>query len=171
MPSSSRESLGAGCDTLPRFGSAKAATTKGASTLQQKLMLSSTIFHLQPCLLRCNSLASLVTHRFGDASSFASYVFSVFDADKSGTIEFREFITALSVTSRGDLDEKLKWAFQLYDIDGDGSITYDEMLKVSAKRAAVKLRAMPSRSERSAARPTGRRFPEPESNLHRRCRQ
>jgi Ca2+-binding EF-hand superfamily protein len=57
----------------------------------------------------------------------------------------KEFICALSVTSRGRLDEKLKCmlivpvvivcllglgAFQLYDINQDGFITYDEMLQI-----------------------------------------
>ncbi|KAI9090539.1 calcium-binding protein NCS-1 [Phlyctochytrium arcticum] len=67
---------------------------------------------------------------FGDSASFADHVFNVFDENKNGTIEFKEFISALSVTSRGKVDEKLVWAFQLYDINNDGYITRDEMLAI-----------------------------------------
>ena len=86
---------------------------------------------------------------FGDPGEFADYVFNVFDGDKNGTIDFKEFIFALSITSRGRLDEKLECmsrstvhefltdrlvlipgAFKLYDINGDGTITYDEMLQI-----------------------------------------
>lgn len=67
---------------------------------------------------------------FGDPSLFSSYVFKVFDKDQNGMIDFSEFICALSITSRGTFEEKLKWAFTLYDIDDDGYISYEEMLAI-----------------------------------------
>ena len=63
----------------------------------------------------------------------------------------QEFVTGLSVLSRGSLQEKLQWAFCLYDINGDGIITKDEMLDiVSAVYDLMGKFAEPSINEHTA---------------------
>jgi len=67
---------------------------------------------------------------YGDPSTYSDLIFKVFDTDNSGTVDFKEFITALSISCRGSTDEKLEWAFRLYDQNGDGKISNQEMLQI-----------------------------------------
>ncbi|MDC5615385.1 EF-hand domain-containing protein, partial [Acinetobacter baumannii] len=64
---------------------------------------------------------------FGDPTDCSNYAFDAFDKDKRDAIDFKEFIIALSIASRGTKEEKLRWTFNMYDLDRDGIISYDEM--------------------------------------------
>lgn len=57
-------------------------------------------------------------------------MFRTFDADKNGFIDFKEFLLAIDVTSRGTPEEKLTWAFKMYDVDDNGVVDLDEMTRI-----------------------------------------
>lgn len=67
---------------------------------------------------------------FGDPTAFAEQLFRLYDADRNGLVNFGEYLTGLSITTRGRVDEKIHWAFQLYDQDGDGQLSRSDMLLV-----------------------------------------
>ena len=39
-------------------------------------------------------------------------IYRTFDTDKNGSIDFKEFLLAIDVTSNGCPEEKLNWAFR-----------------------------------------------------------
>ena len=53
-----------------------------------------------------------------------------YDSDENGVINLREFLTAVSICSRGDEDDKINWAFNLYDSNHDGSISRKEAVEI-----------------------------------------
>ncbi|OQV26030.1 putative Kv channel-interacting protein 2 [Hypsibius exemplaris] len=59
----------------------------------------------------------------GDAGTYAGYIFATFDQDEDGHVTFDQFITGMSVLSRGTMPQKLRWVFNLYDLNGSGRIS------------------------------------------------
>ena len=62
----------------------------------------------------------------------ANLIFSSFDKDKNGSLDFCEFIIATHCTANSSPEDKLHWVFQMYDKDSSGSITIGEMIQVFA---------------------------------------
>jgi Ca2+-binding EF-hand superfamily protein len=65
-----------------------------------------------------------------DARTYSGHVFDTLDKNEDGNVTFEQFLVAMSVISRGSLEEKLRWVFNLYDINGDGFISPDEMEEI-----------------------------------------
>ncbi|KAM9408990.1 guanylyl cyclase-activating protein 2-like [Pholidichthys leucotaenia] len=66
----------------------------------------------------------------GEASEYAEGMFRAFDKNGDNTIDFLEFVAALNLVFRGDLDHKLRWSFKVYDKDGNGSVDRNELWSI-----------------------------------------
>ncbi|XP_072256227.1 guanylyl cyclase inhibitory protein [Pyxicephalus adspersus] len=65
-----------------------------------------------------------------ESSEYAEQIFRALDTNGDGIVDFREYVTAISMLAHGTPEEKLRWSFNLYDKDKDGAITRTEMLDI-----------------------------------------
>ena len=61
------------------------------------------------------------------AEDLQSKAFSRFDKHNNGTVNFRDFLMVVHLTSNGSPEDKLRTMFTLYDKDGNGVIEAWEM--------------------------------------------
>jgi len=57
-------------------------------------------------------------------------MFELFDVDKSGNVELKEFVVGLSNYTSASKQDKLKFAFMMFDEDGSGFIERHELVKI-----------------------------------------
>ncbi|XP_037553624.1 guanylyl cyclase-activating protein 2 [Nematolebias whitei] len=83
----------------------------------------------------------------GEASEYAENMFRAFDKNGDNTIDFLEFVAALNLVFRGDLEHKLRWSFKVYDKDGNGFVDRSELRSIIDSISRIKKRSKTEVSE------------------------
>ena len=80
------------------------------------------------------------------------HIFDAMDEDKSGKINFQEFVTSLSTIFRGDEDDILHFWFKMYDREGSGLLHMTNLRRMlrdgaQAKRKKLQVLGLPISTE------------------------
>uniref|UniRef100_UPI00358F5F0C lysophosphatidylcholine acyltransferase 2-like isoform X2 n=1 Tax=Myxine glutinosa TaxID=7769 RepID=UPI00358F5F0C len=90
------------------------------------------------CKGGCLTIDQFASHLQLPISQPLRDLFSLFDRDRDGTIDFREYVIGLVVLCRPCAsDEAIRMAFQLFDLDGDGRLTEMEFSTILRSAFAV----------------------------------
>uniref|UniRef100_A0A3Q3XSD3 Guanylyl cyclase-activating protein 1 n=1 Tax=Mola mola TaxID=94237 RepID=A0A3Q3XSD3_MOLML len=71
------------------------------------------------------------------SNAYVETMFTTFDMNDDGFIDFMEYVAALSLVLKGGVQQKLRWYFKLYDIDGSGCIDREELLLIIKSIRAI----------------------------------
>ncbi|XP_037303911.1 guanylate cyclase activator 1g [Pungitius pungitius] len=74
-----------------------------------------------------------------EESLYIETVFHSFDTNKNNTLDFMEYVAALHLILRGNLEDRLKWSFKMYDTDGNGMLDRHEVKQIIRILYKIKL--------------------------------
>ncbi|KAL3993431.1 structural maintenance of chromosome 3 (chondroitin sulfate proteoglycan 6) [Sarotherodon galilaeus] len=74
-----------------------------------------------------------------EESLFIETIFNSFDTNKDNTLDFLEYVAALHLMLRGNLEDRLKWSFKMYDNDGNGRLDRTEVKRLVRILYKIKL--------------------------------
>ncbi|KAJ3594282.1 hypothetical protein NHX12_006613 [Muraenolepis orangiensis] len=62
-----------------------------------------------------------------EESMYIETLFHSFDTNQDNALDFMEYVAALHLVLRGNLEDRLKWSFKIYDKDGNGKLDRHEV--------------------------------------------
>ncbi|XP_061885487.1 guanylate cyclase activator 1g [Entelurus aequoreus] len=65
-----------------------------------------------------------------EESLFIETIFRSFDTNQDNALDFLEYVAALHLILRGNLEDRLKWSFKMYDKDGNGKLDRQEVKRI-----------------------------------------
>ncbi|XP_038557577.1 guanylyl cyclase-activating protein 2-like [Micropterus salmoides] len=65
-----------------------------------------------------------------EESLYIETIFRSFDTNQDNALDFLEYVAALHLILRGNLEDRLKWSFKMYDKDGNGKLDRQEVKRI-----------------------------------------